>query len=120
MGIRRFAGYRLFSAARLKTLPKTTLLALLILILGGCANALRWNPDVHTVRSGDTLYSIALRYNLDHRQLAAWNQLGNGKYIREGQRLRLTPPPAGAGAAKSSRRAHPRRRLASRQLRRLY
>jgi lipoprotein NlpD len=33
-----------------------------------------------------------MQYNLDHRQLASWNNLGSGAYIREGQRLRLKPP----------------------------
>jgi len=63
------------------------------LVLTACSNALRWTPDYHTVRAGETLYSIALRYDLDHRRLATWNGLGNGTYIRQGQKLRLSPPP---------------------------
>lgn len=73
---------------------------LVVLWLSGCANPLRWTPDTHTVRSGETLYSIAVRYDLNYRDLAAWNRLGSGTYIREGQKLRLTPPPAGSRAAR--------------------
>lgn len=71
-----------------------------VITLTGCSNALRWNPDSYTVRSGDTLYSIAMRYDLDARDLAAWNRLGDGTYIRKGQKLRLTRPPG--SSAKSS------------------
>ncbi len=49
------------------------------------------------VRDGDTLYSIARRYDLDPRDLAAWNRLGDGRLIYPGQRLSLAGP-AGAGS----------------------
>lgn len=79
------------------------------MLSGGCSSALNWTPDYHTVRSGETLYSIALRYDLDHRQLARWNQLGDGTFIRQGQRLRLTQPAGAAarGAGTVSRSAVP-------------
>lgn len=48
-------------------------------------------PAFHTVRKGDTVYSIALEYGLDHRDLAAWNNIDSGR-ISVGQQLRLTPP----------------------------
>jgi len=70
-----------------------------VCVLAGCSSALRWTPEYHTVGAGETLYSIAVRYDLDHRQLAAWNQLGNGTYIRQGQKLRLKPPPQGAAGS---------------------
>lgn len=79
---------RLFLAAGLS--------GLWLLTLAGCSNALRWEPDAgsgyHTVREGETIYSIAFRYGLDQRQLAAWNGLGSGRLIFPGQRLRLSPP----------------------------
>ena len=53
---------------------------------------LRWNPDYHTVKAGDTLYSIAMQYNLDTRTLIKWNDLGSEGRIRTGQKLRLSPP----------------------------
>lgn len=43
----------------------------------------------HTVVAGDTLYSIALRYDRDYRELARINGLGSDYLIKPGQRLRL-------------------------------
>lgn len=51
----------------------------------------------YTVARGDTLYSIAWRFNLDYRHVAAANQIGSPFTIYPGQRLRLTelmPPRA--------------------------
>lgn len=63
------------------------------LLLAGCAGALNWEPQgYHTVRRGETLYSIAWRHDVDHRDLARWNNLANPNVIYPGQRLRLTPP----------------------------
>lgn len=61
-------------------------------------------PEVHVVRKGDTLLSIALEYGLDYRDLAVWNRLDNINLIRVGQALRLRPTaeagsPAAAGGA---------------------
>jgi len=80
--------------------------------LAGCASAVTWDPEPppaavaaepiperpvgpsdHLVRSGDTVYSIAFRNQLDYRQLARWNGIGPGYVIRPGQVLRLTEPP---------------------------
>lgn len=83
-----------------------------VLLLAGCSGAVRWEepgargappapprsgspdlaarPEWHTVRAGETLYSIATRYGVDVDHLAAWNELGDGALIRVGQRLRLT------------------------------
>jgi lipoprotein NlpD len=46
----------------------------------------------HTVRRGDTLYSIALEYGQAYRDVAAWNQIDNPNMIRVGQQLRIAPP----------------------------
>jgi lipoprotein NlpD len=51
------------------------------------------NPDFHTVRQGDTLYSVAFLYGYEVEQLAAWNGLQAPYTIYKGQRLRLQPPP---------------------------
>ncbi|MCA9973595.1 MAG: LysM peptidoglycan-binding domain-containing protein, partial [Anaerolineales bacterium] len=54
----------------------------------------------HIVQTGDTLWSIALGYNLTLEQLLAWNGLDANTLIREGQALYIrapqtaTPPPA--------------------------
>jgi len=47
----------------------------------------------YTVRSGDTLFSIALDHSLDYKDLAAWNNLSDPNMIRPGQLLRIKPPP---------------------------
>jgi len=80
---------------------------LLIGLIHGCSNALRWSPDTHVVRSGETLYAIAWSHGLDPRDLAAWNGLGDGSLIYPGQRLRLTgssgkrPPSTPAQASRA-------------------
>ncbi len=84
----------------------------LALTLAACSSALRWEEPsgTHVVSAGETLYSIAWRYRLDYRQLAAWNQLGDGTLIFPGQRLRLTPPqgaPRASPAARSTGSAAP-------------
>lgn len=45
-------------------------------------------PEFYTVKQGDTLYSIALEFGLDYRELAEWNSIDPTR-IRVGQRLRL-------------------------------
>ena len=67
--------------------------------LASCGgNALRWTPEYHTVRSGETLYSIAWRYDVDYRILARWNALGDGALIRPGQKIHLSGPAGGSSA----------------------
>jgi lipoprotein NlpD len=46
----------------------------------------------HTVKRGDTLYSIALEHGADYREMAQWNSLDDPTKIRVGQQLRVTPP----------------------------
>ena len=50
-----------------------------------------WRPEYHVVKKGDTLYSIALDYGQDYRELAAWNNLQDPGLIKIDQRLRLFP-----------------------------
>ncbi len=49
-------------------------------------------PGFHTVKPGETLYSIALAYGQDFRQVAVWNQLADAGVIKVGQVLRVTTP----------------------------
>lgn len=88
--------YRLLHIPRLKYPSRIFFVLLLAGLLTGCEGMLRWSRDYHTVRAGETLYSIAIRYDLDQRDLIRWNDLGDGTYVREGQKLRLQPPPGGA------------------------
>lgn len=48
------------------------------------------SQQTYTVRRGDTLYSIAWRFDLDHRRLAASNQIRAPFTIFPGQQIRLT------------------------------
>ena len=48
------------------------------------------HPAIHVVQKGETLYSIALEYGLDYRQLAAWNHLDNINHIQIGMPLQLS------------------------------
>ncbi|HET9114430.1 MAG TPA: peptidoglycan DD-metalloendopeptidase family protein [Burkholderiales bacterium] len=57
---------------------------------------------IHIVKKGDTLYSIALQYGLDYRELAAWNHLDDLNRIRIGQSLYVTAPSAPAVTAAKS------------------
>jgi lipoprotein NlpD len=52
----------------------------------------------HTVKKGETLYSIALDSGQDYRDVAAWNNLENPNLIKIGQQLRVTPPDSSAVA----------------------
>ncbi len=64
----------------------------------GTASASRPRPSLYRhsyylVQPGDTLYSIAWRYNLSYHLLASWNGIRPPAYqIFPGQRLRLKPP----------------------------
>ena len=72
----------------------------LLVALIGCSNQ-RWDPDDYPVRSGDTIYSIAWKYELDPFELARWNNLRSPYRIYPGQRLKMHPVD-GAGNARST------------------
>ena len=59
--------------------------------------------DYHTVIRGDTLYSIAWRYSLDYRKVAAWNHISPPYTIYPGQKIHLQEAPVDTrGQAKKS------------------
>lgn len=49
-------------------------------------------PRVYVVHPGDTLISVAWRYDLDYRSIARWNGIESPYTIYPKQRLRLRPP----------------------------
>jgi lipoprotein NlpD len=56
----------------------------------------------YVVQRGDTLFSIALAFGLDYRDLARWNNLDDPSRLQVGQALRVQPPadsPGGAAVA---------------------
>lgn len=99
---------RFFVTATLPTTIAFLCIALSIAVLSACSNQIshriaKWNPDDYTVKSGDTLYSIAWRYELDPEQLAAWNNVASSNLIKPGQRLH-TKKPANFDANRARRR----------------
>ena len=48
-------------------------------------------PPVHTVRSGESLWTIARKTGVKVDQLRAWNALERGAVLRPGQKLFLSP-----------------------------
>ncbi len=53
----------------------------------------------YVVQRGDTLYSIALAFGQDYRDLARWNGLDDPSRLQVGQSLRVAPPVDGPGGA---------------------
>ena len=71
----------------------TLVTILLAATLVACSsNGKKWNPDDYTVKSGDTIYAIAWRYELDPEEFAAWNGISSSKFIQPGQRLHTRKP----------------------------
>ncbi|WP_275286394.1 peptidoglycan DD-metalloendopeptidase family protein [Halomonas elongata] len=84
---------------------KGLLISGLALALAGCATSQSETPPVqvedlstgraastpaeYTVKSGDTLYGIAWRHDMDYRDLAEMNDIGPPYSIQPGQRLAL-------------------------------
>lgn len=85
------------------------LLILAFCFLVACSNLYNYVhvPGTYIVQPGDTLYSIAFDHGFDARDLASWNSLSDPNRINVGQRLVLSPRPAGSvtGPAPSSRPA---------------
>ena len=56
-------------------------------------------PATHQVKQGESLFSIARRYDLDYRQLARWNQIEGNYVIKPGQELVIRPDADASGSA---------------------
>jgi lipoprotein NlpD len=52
------------------------------------------HDGVYVVQAGDTLYSIALAFGQDYREIARWNGIDAAAALRVGQSLRVGPPAA--------------------------
>jgi len=89
---------------------RVLLASTLVIALHGCSNQ-RWDPDDYPVRSGDTIYSIAWKYELDPFELARWNNLSTPYRIFPGQRLQMKP--GGNNQASPSSQTHSKRTTAS-------
>ncbi|MPS48675.1 peptidoglycan DD-metalloendopeptidase family protein [Methylobacillus sp.] len=61
-----------------------------------------WRPNTHTVKKGDTLYSIGLEYGFDYKEIAQLNNIAPPAYtIHIGQQLNLPARTADAAPAAS-------------------
>lgn len=64
-----------------------------VLIVTGCASKPKeprhYHHSYHTVKKGDTLFSISWRYGIDAKQLAKWNNIPHPYTIYPGQKLRV-------------------------------
>ncbi len=82
---------------------RAMLVTLLVAAAAGCSSGTGWDhrQREHIVRTGETLYSIAWRYDKSPGELASWNNLGDGSLIYPGQVLRLTRP---SGQTSTTRR----------------
>lgn len=52
-------------------------------------NGSDWRPDTHTVKKGDTLFSIGLEYGYDYKDIARVNNIAAPYVIKIGQVLKL-------------------------------
>ena len=79
-------------------------------LLAACGGS-SWNyrhGETHVVRSGETLAEIAFRYGHDYRDLARWNNLGDGSLIYPGQVIHLKPPAGGTSTRTAASTRSPR------------
>ena len=81
------------------------LLSIALLAVACTPTLVNFAPRVHVVQSGETLFSIAWRYQLDVRELVLWNGLENPNLILVGQRLFLTPEESGGSRAANADQA---------------
>ncbi len=58
------------------------------------APEIKKTPDIHKVATGDTLYSISIKYNIKIKALRRWNNLTSKQKIRINDKLYLTDPKA--------------------------
>ena len=73
---------------------RTLTIVAFALLVSACAAGLvgdAFRPPYYIIRPGDTLYSIAWRYQLDHQALMRWNGIDDPRSIQPGVRLRLHP-----------------------------
>lgn len=60
-----------------------------VLKISGSSSTAASNTEYYTIKSGDTLSSIAKRYGTTVNQLVAWNNIQNANLIYAGQKIRV-------------------------------
>lgn len=61
-----------------------------------------WRPEIHTVKKGDTLFSIGLQYGYDYKEIAQLNNIAPPYIIQVGQKLKLSSNTSTAAATTPS------------------
>jgi lipoprotein NlpD len=76
----------------LSSLKRLIVFLLMLLFISGCSSSgyRTYNVSTHKVRKGETLYSIAWRYDLDYKDVARWNKIRSPYNIYVGQELWLS------------------------------
>jgi lipoprotein NlpD len=69
-------------------------------------NSIATTQTFHKVQAGETIYSIAWRYNVSDEDLIRWNNLQKPYYVHLGQRICLTPP-SGESTAAAAQKIEP-------------
>lgn len=59
-------------------------------------------PAYHVVGSGEGFYTIARKYGLDFKKLAAWNNMSTNDVIFKGMKIKLYPPKNTSSSPSSS------------------
>ena len=72
---------------------------IILIMLTNCGAYVR-----HQVKSGETLYAIGWRYDIDHEELAEWNDIPPPYLIHEGQWIRLSSPIASLEQSEPARK----------------
>lgn len=77
-----------------------------LLLLSACApKTFDWDTSDYTVKSGDTLYSIAWRFEINPDDLARWNNLADSSLIHPGQRLHTKQQPKQKNTSRDNRQS---------------
>ena len=75
---------------------KSIVIFLVLILVSGCINPqvvqYKDNRGWYFVKTSDTLYSIAWRYELDAEDFAAWNGISTSHFIKPGERLHTRKP----------------------------